>query len=181
MSAPTIELHMVTDNGGSPQNNALPTFAVAPYAEYIPFGNVQAGFFSAVKVMRATFTGNGANTIKFWMSTWSAPIGNSSVAYEHQENAELKWDHMLKISPTWVNPLSAGITDGVKSGDADIPTVGGRFGRTPESEPAESNFVNDTVAENGSTDFIYMCLRPAALSEDGITSGWGFRLSFLYP
>lgn len=161
---------------------AAPTITWFPYTLASPgtegsvitvldFGNVQAGFWSDAKCIIARFTGNTANTLKFWLNDTAATGGNTDVS--------TNWDHYYAIDTTYIDP--SGVIDNMKVG-GEVDANGNTWAVLPESEPGGSNFeVSTTGGPPGDTDFIYLALRPPANAGDGLTENWGYRLSFLYP
>ena len=168
MAAPTVTWYPVTDNSGSPQKGSAITV--------LDFGNVQAGYWSDVKAIVATFTGNSANTLKFWLNDTSATGGNTNVS----QSAPSPWKHQISIDDDWWDPDDPQITDSVKAGTSSNP-LGEDFQAIDESEPSSSNFITTSVNDGDDTDYIYLCLQPPSDSGDGITENWGYRISYLFP
>ena len=164
MAAPTVTWYPVTDNIGSPLKGSSITV--------LDYGNVQAGYWSAAKAVLATFTGNSANTLKFWLNDTASTGGNTDIS------ASNNWDHSYTINNNWQDP--DGITDAMKEGTS-TDANGSTWATLPESEPGSSNFVNSSVTTGSDTDYIYLGLRPPSNAGDGVTENWGYRLSFLYP
>lgn len=165
MAAPTVTWYPVTDNGGSPSKGSSIT--------ELDFGNVQAGYWSDAKAVVATFTGNTANTLKFWLNDTVSLGGNTDVS------ASANWNHYYTIDNDWQDIDN--ITDNMKAGtSADLN--GNTWVVLPESEPGSSNFVTDTISSvPDDTDYIFLAIRPPSDAGDGVTDHWGYRLSFLYP
>jgi hypothetical protein len=167
-TAPTVTFYPVTDNGGSPQRGSAITV--------LDFGSVQAGRLSAAKAFQVCYAGEAGLVVenqKIWLNDTVATGGNTDVS---QANG---WDHFMSIDDSWFNPLASGITDAVKAGAAN--PLGNNFVRTPESEPASSNFVNASVS--GAlcySDYVYTCVRPPSDAGAGVTENWGWRASFTY-
>lgn len=173
MAAPTVTWYPVTDNSGSPLKGSAITV--------LDYGNVQAGYWSAVKAVLATFTGNSANTLKFWLNDTQSTGGNTDVS------ASNSWTHNYHINNSWTNPAAIS-SDTIKAGSADIdiatngmPGTNKRFAVLGETEPVASNFENTSISAGADTDYIYMCVRPPSNAGDGLTENWGYRCSFLYP
>jgi len=167
MAAPTVTWYPVTDNTGSPLKGSAITV--------LDFGNVQAGYWSSAKSVVATFTGNTANTLKFWLNDTQATGGNTDVS----KDATSPWNHFYIIDNDWQDP--DGITDAMKAGTSP-DTNGNTWVFLPETEPGSSNFVNSTIAAApGDTDYIFLAVQPPSNAGDGVTENWGYRLSFLYP
>lgn len=177
MATPTLQWYSYVDD---PENPGTPKQSDAEIS-CIDFGNVQPTYFSKVQAVAVKFTGSTVNTPKFWMSNWVPTEGdNSNVSYYHQDSD--KWDHRIWISDSWVNPANSVMTESIKGGLSDIPGhTGERFERTPEEEPADSNFETDEIASGSFTDYIYLNLKPPTNCSPGLTLGWGFKLSFLFP
>lgn len=161
MAAPTIAWYRVT--GASP-SRALITI--------LDYGNVQAGYWSDVRVIQAYFTGNSANTLKFWLNDTAATGGNVNVANSNN------WQHHYAIDYTYIDP--AGLSDAVKAGSS-ADSNGRTWTDLPETEPVASNFENTTVNSGAYTDYVFMAIQPPSNAGDGLTEAWGYRLSFLYP
>jgi hypothetical protein len=171
MSAPTVTWYPFTDNGSG---SSVAGSAIS----VIDFGSVQAGYWSDVKCVRALFSGNTANTLKFWLNDTVAT--NSSASVSVSASATAPWKHYYAIASGWFNPAS--VTDAMKAGGTNTLQNGVNFTALPESEPSSSNFVTTTIASAGTyTDYIYLCLQPPSSAADGLTSDFGYRLSFLYP
>lgn len=162
MAAPTITWREWTGTSpGSPS-----TITVLDY------GNVQAGYWSDAKAITAQFSGNSANTLKFWLNDTVATGGNTDVSSSNN------WTHNYAIDATYQNPTS--VTDNMKSGSS-TDNNGDTWAQLPESEPGSSNFDNTTVTSGSDTDFIFLAVQPPSNAGDGLTENWGYRLSFLYP
>jgi hypothetical protein len=173
MAAPTVTWYSITDNAGIPTKGAAITV--------LDYGNVQAGYWSAVKAVVATFTVNSANTLKFWLNDTESTGGNTNVS------STANWTHFYHVNNTWTNPAAIA-SDTIKAGSADIdvattgmPGTNKRFAALGEVEPSVSNFENPTIVAGADTDYIYMCVRPPSNAGDGLTENWGYRCSFLYP
>ena len=164
MAAPTVTWYPVTDNSGSPLKGSSITV--------LDYGNVQAGYWSDAKSILVTFTGNSANTLKFWLNDVASTGGNTDVS------ASNNWDHSYTVDNDWEDP--DGITDAMKEGTATDGN-GNTWATLPESEPGSSNFVNSSVSSGNDTDYIFLAVRPPSNAGDGVTENWGYRLSFLYP
>jgi hypothetical protein len=167
MAAPTITWYPVTDNGGSPQKGSS--------ISVLDFGNVQAGHWSDAKAIVATFSGNTANTLKFWLNDTVATGGNTNVS----ASAPSPWNHYYTIDDDWMDPDN--VTDTMKAGGATDPN-GNTWGVLPESEPGSSNFVNSSIASvPDDTDYIFLAVQPPSDAGDGVTENWGYRISYLFP
>lgn len=164
MAAPTVTFYPVT--GGTPTKGSSITV--------LDYGNVQAGYWSAAKSVVATFTGNSANTLKFWLNDTTATGGNTDVS----KDATSPWKHYYNIDATYQDPST--VTDAMKAGTA-ADNNGNTWVFLPEAEPGASNFETTTVSSGGDTDYICMAVQPPSDAGDGLTENWGYRLSFLYP
>lgn len=170
MSAPIITWNLVTDSSGSPSKSAL---------SVLNYGNVQTGSFASAKVITATFGGNSAHGLMFWLNTTTSTGSNSNVS------SSAGWIHNHIINNAWYNPAS--ITSDMMAGTVDVPFASNgangtkRFAVLPETQPSSSNFKTTTVSSNSDTDYIYLTFQPIVTANDGVTSGWGYRMSFLYP
>jgi len=161
MAAPTVTWSNVT--GGSPSKSSIST---------LDFGNVQAGYWSDAKVVVATFGGNSANTLKFWLNDTVSTGGNTDVS------SGASWEHRYAIDASYIDPST--IVDNVKSGSS-ADSNGNTWGVLPETEPGTSNFETTTVSADSDTDYIFLAIQPPAAAGDGVTENWGYRLSYLYP
>ena len=164
MASPTITWHTFTGAGETKTD-----------ITELDYGSVQAGSWSEAKCLRALFTGNSAQDLKFWLYDTSASVGNPSVALG------AGWIHKYDISTRYKNPED--IDDNMKAGTNPYLTSPDEyFGPITEgvTPPASSNFITNPTAGNY-CDRIYLACQPPVTATDGETSGWGFRLSFLYP
>ena len=150
--APTVSWYEVT--GATPSYSLITTLS---------YGNVQAGYWSSAKTIVAKFTGDSANTLKFWLNDTASTGGNTDVS------SSASWKHTYLIDDNYTDPST--VTDSTKNG----------WDTLEETQPTSSNFVTTSLSDGDYTDFINLAVQPPGSAGDGLTKDWGYRLSFLYP
>ena len=200
MASPTLTFKRVTGITGATPSTTTPAI--------IDFGNVQVTKYSGVVAILATFAGKEGdavfvNELKFWMDTVMAtdPKGASV----NVSNGSGSWAHTYHINSAWVNPSDIDnadtVSDNIRKGNAAITGLAAentipaftagtpptpRFIAVPIVAPggSTSNMKTATlVADSGytvNTDYIYLSVYPDPATEDGVTTGWGYRISFQY-
>jgi hypothetical protein len=165
MAAPTLTIHPVTDNTGSP--------LVGSQISTLDFGNVQAGYWSDAKAIIIRFSGNTVNSLKLWLNDTVSTGANTDVSTGNG------WSHYYNIDSSWQDPDA--ITDLMKAG-TNVDLNGNTWVQIDESEPGSSNFETDTTTTDPEdSDYIYLSISPDSGAGAGVTTDWSLRASYLYP
>lgn len=160
------------------------------------YGSVQAGHWTAVKRIRANFS-YYADDLRFWLNDYMAVNNGQNLNIESTDSSN-GWQHTYYIHNEGKDPSDVMFTDNVKAGIEDMTGFNAsasgsvRFRKCPQTEQnaledvnTKNMWVSNSVGNRetgtgGDTDYIYLACRPATAAPDGMTTNWGFRLSFLY-
>lgn len=164
MAVPTLTWYSVAGAAPFPPATNEPEGlgVLALSGNILDYGSVQAGEYSDIKCVVAKPVGANLTSIKFWWYSHNANKGEMLPGEGHN------WAHQVKVlaHASYVNPIGDTLDNGyhalgITSGTAETPNVAG-------------------VADGAYTDCIYLAIQPPTDSADGLWTGFGYRLSFLY-
>lgn len=187
MSAPTVTWHEVNFNSSGEPTPALSSLSSLPVENGVPkldFGSVQAGKATDVKCVVAKFAGSSAQNLKFWLESRVASLPGSQNQNLSKENGWSFFFYARKRDLVVLNHNYANLNNAQKIGEEALPTGSGeKFKEIPETEETANvaDMKVESVASGDFTPYIYLDVETPNSAVDGLTDGWSYRMSFLYP
>lgn len=177
MAAPTVTWSSVIfDSNNSPAYTQLPT--ENSYVK-LDMGAVQAGKITEIKCVQPLFSGSSAQNLKFWLQSRTAAL-NGSVNTNLVKESGWYFYHMVRRSDLTVFNHSTTVTTQLQRSGGEISGINTVFSQIPETED-ESSIIQSSVANGARGPYIYLTVGTPASASDGLTDGWSYRMSFLYP
>lgn len=205
MAAPTVTWHDITFNSSGgytnrdgsttyPSLSAVPALAKENGVTKLDIGAVQAGKPTSVRCVCPKFTGSSVQNLRFWLESRNANASGSVNQNLSEANGWFFYHYVIArnasqiLNHTFPGPEFSGgiVTDGQKTGSENLPSAYGtnqKFIKLPESEETASvaNMKVSSVASGDFGPYIYLTVQTPTNAVDGLTDGWSYRMSFLYP
>lgn len=187
MAAPTVTWHEVNfaQNGSlEVALNNIPPLTVENQLSKLNFGAVQAGKATEVKCVVAKFSGTSVQNMKFWLESRTANQPGSQNQNLSRSGGWYFYFLVRKRDDTPIlNHTHSSLSNGQKTGSEEIPGISDLFREVPETE--ETAVVADmkvsSVAAGDYSPYIYLNVNTPSNASDGLTDGFSYRMSFLYP
>lgn len=187
MAAPTVTWHEVEFNQNGSLKTSLSSLPVLPVENGVSklnLGAVQAGKATEVHCVVAKFAGTSVQNMKFWLESRTANQPGSQNTNLSRENGWQFFSYIRKRDLTPLNHNYANLTNGQKTGTEVLPTgTNEYFKELPDSEEqaSVSDMQVSSVAANDFSPYIYLDVNTPSNALDGLTDGFSYRMSFLYP
>lgn len=186
MAAPVVTWHEINFNESNQPTPAVassPALPIEGGMSKLNFGAVQAGKATEVKCVVAKFAGTSVQNMKFWLDSRSASLAGSQNQTLSEANGWSFYSYIRKrdASPV-LNHTHGNLTNSQKIGTEALPT-GENFAKVRDSEEAAqfNDMKVSSVAAGDYSPYIYLSISTPVTANDGITDGFSYRMSFLYP
>jgi hypothetical protein len=208
-TAPIIRYHQVVSQGngliaqtncGGAMGTAGPVTTIMDGTHLFDFGSVEAGMWLAPQILLVEFDGNTASNLDLKVydtgSSRADPVDSNQgedffANYSNNNTSGTSWLFRSNLAATYVDPLGYSTDPAISPIDSWSELAWNNNPlRLDTHKPSLGNdgsssllvrHVDTSTVRYFSNFFIYIAAKPRGAAMPGDQTGWGFRLSYIYP